>query len=313
MAAVTEAIDVALKASGTPTPTVALAMETYSQTRRYVNFLTGMGPKFVYFDSGDKERVAETIDRHQPDVIITETVSNYTGVPVLDTDFILDYARQQEKPPILVLDNTLPLSTAQPLGEKIEADDKILVVESGTKSYSLNGEIMGIGYTKNEELLQYLRQLRRTRGSLPGTASQELISDLLPEDRATFDERNRRLFKNTGDIAIRLAQGVDGNEEYLISHPVLPNHPNQEFYKRTYPEGGTPIFYIISRSLHQNEVTKRLWAHPGVQEQARLGQSFGFDLTRIVPDEFVPAVRIAGGADTDGEALGEALAEALNS
>jgi hypothetical protein len=54
-----------------------------------------------------------------------------------------------------------------------------------------------------------------------------------------------------------------------------------------------------------------LWDHPIIREYARLGQSFGFDETRIVIDENVNAIRIAGGATTDTEALGAALGEAI--
>jgi hypothetical protein len=237
----------------------------------------------------------------------------YTGVPVLDTDLLLIQARSLENPPTLILDNTLPLSTAQPLGEKVYPKDKVIIVESGTKSYTFNAEQLGIGITKNPELLDYLLRLRRTRGSLPGSGSLERISELLPEDRAAFDERNRLLFQSTAAIAIQLFVAAGENEDYLISHPVLPSHPNHEYYGEAYPDGGTPVFYIVSSQLDQIELGERLWEHPGVREQARLGQSFGFEHTRIVTDEYQPQVRIAGGSETDGEALGEAMAEALYS
>ena len=69
--------------------------------------------------------------------------------------------------------------------------------------------------------------------------------------------------------------------------------------------------YVYSAKITQQQILEKLWDHPGVREQASLGQSFGFDEARLVPDEFASTVRIAGGAYTDGKALGEACAEAL--
>jgi cystathionine beta-lyase/cystathionine gamma-synthase len=314
MAAVTDAIDVALKASGKPQPTLACAEQTYSQTRRYIdNFLQGTAVKIVRFDSGNNNEITKLIEQKRPDVILTETISNYVDVPVLDTQFLLDAVRQQTERSVVVLDNTLPLSTVSPLGESLSDDDNVIVVESGTKSYTFNTELLGVGYSKSEVLLDYLRRYRRTRGSLPSTRSLEHIMSVLPEDREDFDERNLRLFRNTGDIAIRLAENLKG-DEFLVSHPGLPTHDNYEFYTRQYPNQGTPVLYIQfdKQRASQYEVTELLWSNPDVQDQARLGQSFGFDHTRIVPDENVGTVRIAGGADTDGKVLGAALAEALN-
>ncbi|HSW85118.1 MAG TPA: PLP-dependent transferase [Candidatus Saccharimonadales bacterium] len=313
MSAVTEALDVAIKASGTETPTVAVAQETYTQTRRYIDhFLRGAGPRIVFFDSGDRDDVANTVERHHPDVIIAETVANYTGVPVLDTDFLLKLTSAHEKQPTVILDNTLPLSTAQPLGRKLAKDERVIVVESGTKSYTFNAEQLGIGFTKNEELLDYLRRLRRTRGSIPGAASLERIEGLIPTNTETFNERNLQLFKSTAAIAIELAVASEGKDEYFISHPTLKSHPNHEDYRAEYPNESTPVFYIVATNgLNQYQLGNLLWQNPAVREQAKLGQSFGFDHTRIVTDENQPQVRIAGGVETNGKVLGQAMADSL--
>lgn len=312
MSAVTDSIDIALHASGKEQPTLAFARETYTQTKRYVeNFLRGHRAEIITFDSGDNASVQRMVEEKQPDVIVTESVSNFVNVPVLDTDFLLECIRAQDKDITLVLDNTLPLSTALPIGERITEEDGIIVVESGTKSYTFNAELFGIGYTKNPALQDLLKRYRRTRGTLPATQSLAQITELLPSDRESFDERNLRLFKNTGDIAVRLGLAAEGNYDFQFSHPILPDHDNHERYKALFPEGGTPVFYIQSGKFDQYQVAEKLWAHPGVREQARLGQSFGFDHTRIVADENVGAVRIAGGANTDGIFLGDAIAESL--
>lgn len=312
MSAVTDAIDVALYQRDDARPLLACSSETYTQTKRYIeNFVRGNVADIVYFDSADNEAIDNLIQNRQPDVIVSETVSNFVNVPVLDTSFLLQRARESEKIPTVVLDNTLPLSTALPLGEILEESDKTIVAVSGTKSYTFNKELLGIVYTKNEYLQAQLKQYRRTRGSLPGTQSLELTSNVLPESKEEFDERNLRLFKNTGQIALNIAAMSENNTDYLISHPALSTHDCHEFYSREYPDQATPLFYIQSAKFDQYEVASRLWAHPDVREQAELGQSFGFDTTRIVADENIGAVRISGGAETNGEAFGMACGQAL--
>jgi cystathionine beta-lyase/cystathionine gamma-synthase len=312
MAAVTEAIDVGLDASEAQTPVIACSADTYSQTKRYLeHWIREKRGKVYYFDSGDIDEVKEVIDRHQPHVVVAETVANYLNVPVLDTPGLLEYARQDNTSRTYVLDNTLPLSTGVPLGEMLEEDDAVIVVESGTKSYTRNGTPLGIGFTKNSELFDRLRRLRRTRGSVPVPEHLEKINQLLPEGGEAFDARNIALFANTGQIALSLAAELPDGSPLFVAHPDLPAHPNHELYKDQIPNGGAPVIYVFSLKHDQYELAERLWEHDGVREQARLGQSFGFDDARIVADEHVRGVRIAGGAYTDGNALGQACGEAL--
>jgi cystathionine beta-lyase/cystathionine gamma-synthase len=313
MSAVTDSIDTALHTADTDKPVLVCSLETYTQTKRYLeNFIRGKRAQVYYFDSGNTDEVARVLEERQPDVIVAETISNYINVPVLDTEHFLGHVRQADKQPAIVLDNTLPLSTGLPLGEVLTPDDKVIVVESGTKSYILNGDLLGVGYTQNEELFDLLRRVRRTRGSLPGPSHATMIDELLPESREEFDDINRRVFKKTGDIAIQLAAAAPEDTHFTIQHPAIPSHDNHELYTRAYPGGGAPVLYIFSPHLDQYKVAELLWSNEEVRaEETRIGQSFGFDHTRIVADEDVGAVRIAGGAETDSATLGKALAEAL--
>lgn len=223
MAATVGAIDVALYESGVEAPVVAFATELYTQSQRYIaKYLRQRGVKAYPFDSGDPAAVERTLQLRQPNVVVSETVSNYLNVPVLD--------------------NTLPLSTGLPIGEQIDEVDKVIVVESGTKSYSFNEELLGVVYTKHPGLLNALRRHRRVTGAVVGTASLERILALLPESRETFDERNRQLFQNTGALAIALytaierqkeennREGIEQDLDITISHPALPSHDNHELY-----------------------------------------------------------------------------------
>ncbi|MGI9027954.1 MAG: PLP-dependent transferase [Candidatus Saccharimonadales bacterium] len=317
MSATTGAIDIGLHLSDKNKPFIACAQESYSQSKRYVeHFLNGPRNKVTYIDSGDPAHVERLLRRDDIDVLVSETISNYVNMPVLNVQHLLDVTRQLKKPPVVILDNTLPLSTGLPIGEMLEPDDRIIVVESGTKSYSFNQDTLGVSYTKNEELLHWLRRYRRTRGDLPGSQSQELIADLLPDSRESFDARNKRLFKTTGKIALTLAtrgQEVD-DDRFYVAHPAIPTHENAELYNVQHPDGGAPVLYITatpSSQLDQHDVIERLWSSPDVREQARLGQSFGFDDARIIYDEYQPVVRVAGGANSNGNELGAALANAL--
>lgn len=314
MSAVTAAIDTGLYFADIDdrTPTIACALETYTQSQRFLhNFLKGVRANIAPFDSNDTGDLARVIKTHSPDVIVAETVGNYLGVPVLDVDFALQSAREQPNKPMFVLDNTLPLSTGVDMVDRITPDDNVIVVESGTKSYSFNAETLGVAYTKNEKLLDHLRRYRRTRGDLHGPRSLEIIAGCLPVDQEAFDERNKKLFSNTGRAALTLFETLGTKSDFAIFHPDLPNHDQHQYYREHIPDGGAPVMYVHSRKHDQIKIIKALWDNKEVQEQSLLGQSFGFDEARLVYDENLPMVRIAGGADTDGQALGQACAEAL--
>ncbi|HUY84969.1 MAG TPA: PLP-dependent transferase, partial [Candidatus Dormibacteraeota bacterium] len=312
MSAVTEAIDVGLHVSDTEDPVVACSGDTYSQTKRYIEqWVREKRGKVYYFDSGDPENVKSVLDKRQPDVVVVETVANYLNVPVLDTAALVQQARESDKQPTLVIDNTLPLSTGLQLGEMINEGDRVIAVESGTKSYTRNGTLLGVGFTKNPELFDWLRRSRRTRGSVPVPEHLEKINKLLPESREDFDDRNRSLFANTGQIAINLAIQLPAETSLVVAHPELITHPNHDFYKRHFPDGGAPVIYVFSHKFDQYELAEQLWSYEDIRGQARLGQSFGFDHARIVTDENVRGVRIAGGAYTDGKTLGKVCGIAL--
>ncbi len=315
MSAVVGAIDTALDSipSSVEWPTIACAQETYAQTSHYLGAnICNKRAKVVYFDSGDEASISHLFKERQPDVVVAETVANSLNVPVLDTDKFLTIAGEADKQPVVVLDNTLPLSTALPLVEKIDQDDRVIVVESGTKSYTFNTKLLGIALTKNSLLHNALVNYRRTRGDIHDPHSLDYIASVLPSNRQEFDQRNRRLYQSTADIALALADGLEADSAApLVSHPALPGHDNHDFYQQSYHSGATPVLYLQTPWSDQFNVTGRLWRHPSVREQAALGPSFGFDRARIIPDERARAIRIAGGAEIDGTALGQACAEAL--
>ena len=62
------------------------------------------------------------------------------------------------------------------------------------------------------------------------------------------------------------------------------------------------------------QIANALWKNPVIPILCDLGQSFGFDRSRIWPDDNAPVVRISGGVYTDEEqtALDKAFAEVLS-
>lgn len=311
MTAVTNSIEVALQSCDSEEPVLAAGQQQYSQTGNFLqNYLPKRGVRVVRFDSGSPVHIKHVVERLNPDVIFSETVANGSDIPVLDVDNLLDTVSAQKKEPIVVLDNTLPLATGLPLGEKLKPEDNAIIVESATKSYTFNNELLGIAYSKSPELVEELRRYRRTAGTMPGLAGVERILSLIPESTEAFDERNLKLFHNAGRLARRLYEAQQAGGDFIVSHPTLPTHDNQELAKGL-PDGGSPVLFLQCISCaDQFDLAARLWDNPAVRDNADVGQSFGFDRARILPDESSRVVRISAGAYTDCDALGDALYEA---
>lgn len=317
MSAVQAAIEVILDREGLlardrRAPVLAYSRQPYSQTAKFLaKRMKCRGIKVIGFDCGSAESIKRVIDAHKPDIIFAETVGNGPDVPVLDAESLRAIVTRQLPASTLILDNTLPLSTALPLAETFREGERLLVIESGTKSYTLNSEIMGLIYTAHPGLLKDLRTYRRETGTMPGLGSLDRIGSILPKAKRAFDERNRRLYQNTQDIALAIYEPGVAEIDWAVAHPALPTHRNHKFVEEHYPHGVTPLFFLqCTGAADQFELARRLWEHPGVRKHADLGQSFGFDRARILPREDAPAVRIAGGAHTNAAELGKALKEA---
>jgi len=313
MTAVASAIEVGLneKSDGSNQLSAVFGNQLYSQTRNYQSYLRNRGVSVKEFDSGSPDSLKAILKNNQPDLIFCETVSNGPDMPVLDIVELKEELKEAENQPVVVLDNTLPLTTGLDLSDKFDKDDEIIVVESGTKSYTFNNELLGIAYSKNPGYVDALRQYRRTVGAMPGKGDMDTIGALLPETREAFDSRNLRLMRNTGELALRLYEETNGRADFIVTHPSLETHDNHRLASEVFPEGNSPLLYLqcIGES-DQFDLADRLWSHEGVRENAKLGQSFGFDEARILPDEIARTVRISPGAYTDVEALGDALIEA---
>lgn len=300
MSAVVSAVESLQLYRGQAAQKIAAAKCMYGQTRAYVAQQEMLGREVVYFDSSNSEEIERKLTDFRPDIVVSETVGNGPGVPVLNVESILRICREVKAG--LVLDNTLPLSTGLPLSETISDEDEVLVVESGTKSYTYNKEMLGVTYSKNSELLRTVRTYRRNRGFVPAIGQLERIQQLLP-DEASFHEHNQSLFRNNEAVAKHLYAATADNSGIKVSHPKLPG---------VRCEGESPLLYVSCPVGEQFEVAERLMREKEVRELAGVGQSFGFkDTTQILPEEDRSAVRIAVAAKTDAHRLGAALSRAI--
>lgn len=314
MATIDTAVEAALYHQGSEGESViAVSAILYAQSGVRLQNYGRLGINVAKFDSGCDLNTQRILDK-KPDVVFAETVGNGPGTPVLDHRLLLEATRDKECSPVIILDNTLPLSSGLPLAEQLTEADKVIVVESGTKSYTQNAEISGIAYTKHPELLLALKTLRRDKGTIPGVGSTERIKLLLPESKRAFDTRNKDLFRNTSILAHILDDIAAETKDFVVSNPALSSHDNCELSKElNLPDGGSPVLFLQPTILGTHvELATKIWSNPAVHEHAELGQSFGFDKTRILYDDRSGTVRIAGGADTDAKALGQAFREALS-
>jgi cystathionine beta-lyase/cystathionine gamma-synthase len=300
MAAVATTLATAVAQAEREMPLVACPPGMYSQITAMLAQLHGC--KLLYFKPGDPRSVATVLDT-EPDVLVVETVGNDPSVPVLDVEHLLAHARGSRT--FMLLDNTLPLPTACPLAELLETDDRALVIESGTKSYVANQELCGIVYGVNEDLVDLVRRRRRMNGTMPGVGSVERIASLLPTDRDVFDSRNLAVFEATAALANSLYEAQVDGADFRVFHPALSHHANHDLARTGYAGFGSPVLYL--RCDDQFELANQLWSNPIVREHADLGQSFAFGRTRLLPDYAFPAVRVAGGYETNTVALGAAL------
>ncbi|NDC22285.1 aminotransferase class I/II-fold pyridoxal phosphate-dependent enzyme [bacterium] len=314
MAAVTSALEIALEDKLAKGAVLACPPALYSQTNEFIQKnLRNRGVEIRCFNPQDKDNIEHNLGYAQPEVIFAETVGNSPNVPVLDVEHLLAVCNSLEKEPIVILDNTLPLSTGLPLGEQLSSENKVIVVESGTKAYTANTELSGFLYSKNEELLSDARALRRSSGNLPGVASVNLITELLPDSLEEFDERNERLFKNAAELALYLSIAEHEGAPFKVVHPGIHSHPDHTYAYNFLPRGASPVLFLkADLEIGQFDLAKALWDNETVRENAELGQSFGFDTARILPDLHNPSVRIASGAETDVHTLGKALIEAAS-
>lgn len=309
-------------------PRLAYPPYLYGQSVRGFQGLEHMGVLTVKFEPGDPDAVDALFEGDKKaDVIFAETVSNTPDMPVLNVPHLLDRLRAEgDDGPILVLDNTLPLSTGINFEEHLEDTDRVLVVESATKSAMHNSEHLGVAYSAHEELIDGFRKHKITHGLVTSVNANQSILRSLEATSPRFHERNKALYANTGVLAtyVAAAQAAhdilgDSPDDFTVAFPERPEHPNHDYAAEHLTDGVAPVVFIDHPKYTDGaaeDFLRKLTDHPDVRAQIDdgqvfMGQSFGFREARILYDPNASQLRLAGGYKIDARALGRALFNAL--
>lgn len=306
---------------------IAYGRELYSQSVSFFSKLKRMGVEAKNFDSGNSKIVSSIIKEKKADVIFAETVANTPNMPVLDIPSLLEDLRREENPPLVILDNTLPLKSGLDLSSELEPTDPVIVVESATKNAMNNYDLLGVSYGENNDLMDGLRAHQANSGAAVPSSHVEKVANILDQTLPSFNERNNRVFNSTNQIAralIRARNNLGDTTDFITVFPADPSHGNYDIARGLINSDGnfpSPVVFATPTELSDSasrELIKRFVNHPRMREQIsegqiqsgaiHLGQSFGMPKARILYDRNAPNVRFAGGYDIDDE---QALAQAI--
>lgn len=324
-AAVDTAIGSSLSLSGknkSGAPLLACAEEVYPPTAKMVEDYKNMGVKTIKFNSGDPDSTNRVMDT-APDVVFLETVSNTPEMPVANVFRWLDWNRAGGNETTLLFDHTLLKKTGFDFAPVLRPDDNVLVAESISKAELLNG-VAGVGgviYGGNEALISEVRRYRTNHGPVITSAGAEVFSKILEVSLPGFHKRNKKLFENTGKIALAFHEAKEelGEEaDFDISYPTLPNHPNHDYARRHLHNGVSPVAFVSSQDTAEGAgrgLLERITSHPSIKDQIRkgqgfFGQSFGFSEATFFYRPGFSFARFSGGYDMDADEFSGAIKEA---
>lgn len=314
MSAVTDALEVTRPTTGTR---IFRGDQLYSKSDLYISDdLRLRGASIYKVDAGSVQNIEKEVQLQKPNIIFFETVTNVSVMAVLDVERFLRLPILEDVDPLIILDNTLPTSTAMPLGDIISSSDRrVIVVESGTKLVRFNTDLLGIAYTENADLLLDLKKRRQRTGSLLNISAARTLREVMPKSAKEYDLRNQAIFRHTLRLARACQAAQKERGDFAVVHPNLPDHDNSDYANSRSPGGVSPVFFINPADWQswQYEIAERLWVNPVIYKYCELGQSFGFDRSRIWPDDNEPTLRISGGIYTEEEqtALDQAFFEVL--
>lgn len=305
-------------------PIIAHAQSLYGQSLEHFAKEKKKGVNVFSFDSGNETSVNDAIDKGA-DVIFAETVANTPDMSVLNVHSLLKHVRSLNNPPVIILDNTLPLRTGFKFADLLKPSDPVIIVESGTKNLMNNSELLGISYSTNVDLIDGLRKHKAHSGAVNSIGALAAISAKLKKTIPGFHDRNQAVFNSTGKIANALSEAeieLDKDKDFTVSFPTFNNHPNHDYATAITPvdlESISPVVFLSPWILSETgtrDLIRRFSEHPALREQIKegqihLGQSFGTPRARLLYDPNAYNVRFAGGFDiADDDALAAAIKEA---
>ncbi len=313
MSTIHAAVGVGLDQSTRERPVIAVSNHIYPGTLKWIEKQVRRRKAILKrFDAFDIRDVTDLIDEHKPDVLFAETVGNAPEAPVLDHEGLLIHARATESETFLILDRTVPTSTASDVFERTLPEDNACVLESLTKAGANNDDGLGAAYSKNPGVINKLRTERGEEGFASGTGSAIALLNELPT-KHEFDEINFTILTKTGEVALALFEIEKlSSENFKVHHPSVPTHLN--YGQAHVPRGGNVMPVIFLEPLDNNRsasFARRIGDHPGVSQHIGRRDSFAFRDTAFYTSNHVPYVRLAPGRDIDVKVLTGALYDAL--
>ena len=312
------AIQNLLELEGPTTGTVVLhGVDEYARTKKYIEKKLGRqrGVRTPFVYTASIEEIAEGIESHRPDIIFLETVGNGPNVPVIDLDGFFAIDALKEINPFIIFDNTLPTPTLIPPLELLREGFRVAVIESGIKAYSRNGEMIGVAFVEDEQMLAELIDDRITTRRSPFTSQGRRLSDYVRGRRDDFDEKNLRTMWNSLQLAQACYEAQGDGSAFTVSHPNVGDHPNREYADLHFPGGASPLFYIqVTGAKTRDEIAMTLQDDPNVNALIEKGHSFGTRYTRVFPDPIGNVIRVSAGLEEADriEELGRNLRRTLS-
>ncbi|MCC6639285.1 PLP-dependent transferase [Candidatus Falkowbacteria bacterium] len=283
--------------------------------------------RVVFFDENNIDALVDLVKEKKPRAIFIDTLSNSYGMPAPDMNrLIKEVLPLFSQGSFVVLDNTLLATSFQPLALFPPLQHlRYFIVESLMKYHQFGMDRATGGVVICSEIDGIGMLLSRMHA---GTMMPDANVAMMPTpDRALFDERLKRLHRNTQYLAQLLHDHLTKHPHRHISHivhPQLPNHPSYAWAKDMKFCGSS--FAVAFKDKHQHYLLYRMIINRMMRIARRKGvmlsggTSFGMDATRVYVTarlntvDVTPFMRVSPGTETIDEiqALGEVLIEALS-
>ncbi len=266
--------------------------------------------ELIEVDESDADTVLKLIDKHQPSVVVFDSIANMPSVAVVNLDRIVSHlVTHSKKRTILVVDNTCRSIYFQPIPHILGkfGNVSLIVFESLNKyhQFGMDRVTGGIIWCYGGDTGKISNYRVHTGTNIPDIAA------------ATLPTPNRKLLtkklQRHGRNATYMAQAIHA---WIASHPTqaittivypqLPNHPSYSFTK-TFSFSGSFITLKFSEKYSTIPSYKRFIRFVLTKAAKRnisliAGTSFGLHTTRIYltairSEPTTPFVRISVGTE----------------
>lgn len=206
-------------------------------------------------------------------LIFLETIGNGFEMPVADIPTIMEKIKETNT--LLIIDNTLltprlfnPIQIAKEKG----VENKVLVIESGTKYYQKGADLITVGIVYGPRKI--IEKIRKKRAILGTYLQPSCLADFPIEVGVIFEKTMPRHSWNALKIAQYLEQHPKVEKVY---YPLLKSHLQYELAKKLFPDGCGGLFYFSLTG--PGGVTRFADNLP----HGYISSSFGFSNTRVLP------------------------------